>query len=127
MERLGKLKRTIHKTCPDCGKKSLQIRVVTEEIKCKGEDEEKPELKDAILEEEVIPKTREVEYLYCPFCEYEEKYTEKKVRKHINQREEEEALWTSPPTKNYGNNYKKKSNSSSTGLPKESRRTWRKG
>ena len=128
MDHLGKLKRTLNKPCPDCGNKIMQIRIITEEIHCKGEDEEPQELKSKILEEEIKPKTIEKEYLYCPRCEYEERYSGKKSKKYNNQREEEEELWlTSPPIKNYENNFKKKSNQSSTELPKEYRKTWRKG
>lgn len=118
MNNLGKLKRTLQKPCPDCGNKVLQVRVVTEEIHCKGEDEEPDELKNKILEEEIQPRTREVEYLYCPRCEEDKgKYTGKKSRKY-NQREEEEDLWTLPPKKNYEKNCK--------GSPKSQSTTYRK-
>lgn len=63
----GKKRKTIRESCPDCGNKVLELRVV-ESIKSQIGDE-------TIYDEN--------EFLYCNRCEYETVYRDKKKRKPV--------------------------------------------
>lgn len=70
---LGRLKRTTKDLCPECNEKNLQIRV--RKLECIEEGEEY--LKD-------------VDYFYCPGCQYEGIIEPKRKRKKMNMREEDD-------------------------------------
>lgn len=64
---LGKLRKILHESCPDCENKVMELRVI-ESVKFQAGDE-------TIYEEEDV--------LHCGRCGFETEYIDKKKRKPV--------------------------------------------